>query len=354
MSAAMRRVLLAVLPVAALGAIPATSLASPRSHHRQSKHGQSHHRQSNHGHFHHHQNWFHNRSTSITGTVATPTTYTLSQLQAQPQTTFTVTSGHGSHIRTTTYSGVNVETLVDAAAPVLPATKNAFLSVTLDVSGGGRDVSLALGELDPSFGNHPAYLATAVNGHPLSAPALVIPGDTNPIRTIPDVRKIDVSVDTSAATAPPQPGGLLVTDGSRTRFLSAQQLASLPQQTLNVSFLTGTTPTNATEVGPTLDDVLRAAGVHENLSTSVAAVGDDDYIAAVTPAESWVGGKQLLISLNENGTALAEPRLVVDGDVKGGRYVSGVYDLVVGGNCLTWNRPLWGHRSKPHPVQAAS
>ena len=28
--------------------------------------------------------------------------------------------------------------------------------------------------------------------------------------------------------------------------------------------------------------------------------------------------------------ALAAPRLVTDGDIKGGRYVSGVYDLVAG------------------------
>jgi hypothetical protein len=199
--------------------------------------------------------------TSITGTVATPTSYTLSQLQAQPQTSFAVVSGPASHTHTTTYSGVNVETLVNTAAPVLPATKNAFLSVTLDVNGAGKHVTLALGELDPSFGNHPAYLATAVNGHPLPAPELIVPGDKNGARTIFNVRKINVSVDTSAATAPPQAGGLLVIAGSHTRFLSAQTLAALPQQTLNASFLTGTTPTNVTEVGPTLDDVLRAAGV---------------------------------------------------------------------------------------------
>jgi hypothetical protein len=42
------------------------------------------------------------------------------------------------------------------------------------------------------------------------------------------------------------------------------------------------------------------------------------------------GGRPLLISLIEDGTALAAPRLVTDGDVKGGRYVSGVYDLIVG------------------------
>jgi hypothetical protein len=50
----------------------------------------------------------------------------------------------------------------------------------------------------------------------------------------------------------------------------------------------------------------------------------------VTPAEAWAGGRPLLISLIEDGTALAAPRLVADGDIKGGRYVSGVYDLVVG------------------------
>ena len=77
-------------------------------------------------------------------------------------------------------------------------------------------------------------------------------------------------------------------------------------------------------------EVARCGARHPGLNTWVAAVGDDGYVATVTPAEALVGGKPLLISLIENGTALAEPRLVVDGDVKGGRYVSGVYDLVVG------------------------
>jgi hypothetical protein len=42
-------------------------------------------------------------------------------------------------------------------------------------------------------------------------------------------------------------------------------------------------------------------------------------------------GEQLLVSLNEDGVPQAQPRLVVSGDVKGGRYVSGVDNLVVGG-----------------------
>jgi hypothetical protein len=51
----------------------------------------------------------------------------------------------------------------------------------------------------------------------------------------------------------------------------------------------------------------------------------------VTPAEALVAGKHLLVSLNEHGLVQTQPRLVVGGDVKGGRYVSGVDNLVVGG-----------------------
>ena len=47
-------------------------------------------------------------------------------------------------------------------------------------------------------------------------------------------------------------------------------------------------------------------------------------------AEAWPGGRPLLISLTEDAIPLSAPRLVTDGDIKGGRYVSGVFDLVVG------------------------
>jgi len=62
----------------------------------------------------------------------------------------------------------------------------------------------------------------------------------------------------------------------------------------------------------------------------VAAVGDDNYVATVTPAEQFAGGRPLQLSLIENGAALPQPRLATDGDVKGGRYVSGMVDIYVG------------------------
>jgi len=95
-----------------------------------------------------------------------------------------------------------------------------------------------------------------------------------------------------------------------------------------------------TEVGPTLEQVLRAAHVWFDLNTWVVAVGSDGYVAVVTPAEAFVGGRPLQVSLNEDGQPLAQPRLVVDGDVKGGRYVSDVVDLVIE-RVLAAGAPWW-------------
>ena len=80
----------------------------------------------------------------------------------------------------------------------------------------------------------------------------------------------------------------------------------------------------------------RRASVHvrTDLNTWVAGVGSDSYVATVTPAEAWIGGPPLLVSLNEDGQALSQPRLIVDGDVKGGRYVSDMVDLAVGEGVL--------------------
>jgi hypothetical protein len=121
-----------------------------------------------------------------------------------------------------------------------------------------------------------------------------------------------------------------VTNGSRTTVLSASQLAALPAQTRTVTFLQGTSPQAHTEHGPTLAAVLLAARIPTNRDTWVAAAASDGYVATVTPGEAVYGGRPLLMSLVEDGMALTQPRLVVDGDVKGGRYVSGTTKLVVG------------------------
>jgi hypothetical protein len=264
---------------------------------------------------------------TVSGAVSSPADYTLSQLEALAATvTLLVPGGH------VTATGVSLDSLVNAAAPVLPAARNALLRVLVTTSGpSGRPVTFALGELDPGFGNHDALVVLSVNGRPLPAgPAPAVPRDRAPVRDLPVVRRIRVGVTNPAVTAPPSPGALVVEDGPWRTVLSAATLAALPAETKTVTFEAGTVTQTHTETGPTLAAVLRGVRIRAGLNTWVAAVGSDGYVATVTPAEAWVGGRALLISLPEDGIPLTAPRLITDGDVKGGRYVSGVDHLIVG------------------------
>ena len=182
--------------------------------------------------------------------MATPTTYSLSQPQVLPQTTFT--DNHSSWwggSRTDTDQGVAVETLVNAAQPTRPAAKNALLRVTIAISGAwGRSETFALGELDPSFGNHPAYLALQKDGRPLPAPELVVPGDINPAHSVTAVDRT-IAVQDPAPTTPPAAGAVTVEDGPHTTVLSSTQLAALPARTLDVTFQAGTQPSSMSRRG---------------------------------------------------------------------------------------------------------
>jgi hypothetical protein len=127
----------------------------------------------------------HQSTFSVGGAVATPATYSLAQLDALPQTTFTVNGRRWRGSRSHTDSGVSLEDLVNAAAPTEPSARNAWLRLAVTVSsrraGSG---TFALGELDSSFGNHPAYLTLLRDGHALRAPELVVPGDVNSAGTV--------------------------------------------------------------------------------------------------------------------------------------------------------------------------
>lgn len=154
------------------------------------------------------------------------------------------------------------------------------------------------------------------------APELVVAGDRNDARSLDDVNRVTVAVQRPAATTSTVTGALTIEEGSHTQVLTATELASLPQHTLDVTFEAGTATQQDVEVGPTLQAVLRAAHIRTDLKTWVAAVGSDGYVATVTPAEAWVGGRPLLISLSEDGTS---------------------HDLVVGQSQLPgW--PWWGDR----------
>jgi hypothetical protein len=70
---------------------------------------------------------------------------------------------------------------------------------------------------------------------------------------------------------------------------------------------------------------------NDQLSFAVLAVGADGYTAAVAYGDvsADFGNRGLLVALNEDGKALERPRLVVPGDVEGGRFGSDLLELKV-------------------------
>ena len=120
--------------------------------------------------------------------------------------------------------------------------------------------------------------------------------------------------------------------------LGIDQLEQLPQQTVTVTYQSGSGSQTHTYVGPLLSDVLNLARPdfdpavrNDKLRYSVTATGGDGYQAAVAWAEfdPDFAGKNILVAVTEDGTPMADgrPRLVVPGDLRGGRYVSGLVRL---------------------------
>jgi hypothetical protein len=151
----------------------------------------------------------------------------------------------------------------------------------------------------------------------------------------------------AAATAPPAAatmsvappaGAVALTGDVRTpTVLAKADLAGLPQQTVAVSFGTEKGPQQHSETGVALSALLPAdklattAKKNDMLSFAVVAVGVDGYSAAFGYGDvsADFGNRGLLVALTEDGKPLDRPRLVVPGDVKGGRYVSDLTELHV-------------------------
>lgn len=133
------------------------------------------------------------------------------------------------------------------------------------------------------------------------------------------------------------PGALrIVGDAENPDSMSPQELRTLPAQTQTVTFDTKNGPQRHTYVGPRLIDVLELSGVtgdstdeHAHLAAAVVVTGADGYTAAVAWGEisPVFAESPVLVAHTEDGEDLDRPRLVVPGDIKGGRHVSDLTEL---------------------------
>lgn len=125
---------------------------------------------------------------------------------------------------------------------------------------------------------------------------------------------------------------------SRIRRLCPVINSALPVQTQAVTFDSSKGAQSHTYDGAALSDILTAAVLtgdaeahNPDLTFAILATGSDGYQATVSFGELSpnFGATPILVAYTEDGQPLDAPRLVVPGDVKGGRYVSDLTDLEV-------------------------
>ncbi|HEY3613567.1 MAG TPA: molybdopterin-dependent oxidoreductase [Gaiellales bacterium] len=123
--------------------------------------------------------------------------------------------------------------------------------------------------------------------------------------------------------------------------LHVDDLRALPVQTADVTFKSGAGTETHHFTGALLTDVIGLAGPtfdpaikNDSLRFFVKGVGSDGYAAIVSWGEidPGFGAKNVLVAYDQDGTDLCATgaRLVVPGDIKGGRYVSNLVRLQVG------------------------
>lgn len=140
----------------------------------------------------------------------------------------------------------------------------------------------------------------------------------------------------SAASGSIEITGLVNTPGT----VTVEQLQTLPVQTAEVDFQSGKGDQHHTYTGVLLWDVLQQVGVatdenvkNDDLRFYAVVTANDGYQVVISLGEidPSFGNNPYLLAWDEDGAPLegdAGPlRLVVPGDVHGGRYVTGVVSI---------------------------
>jgi hypothetical protein len=157
------------------------------------------------------------------------------------------------------------------------------------------------------------------------------------------VAAITLAVTVGAASAWPPKGSFLI-DGKpeHPMLLSTEEIADLLATTnphvYTVTFQAGTAVETHTFTGYLLYDVLTFLGPkfdpavrNDKLRFYASATGSDGYQAIVAWGEfdPIFENKAVLLAFTQDGKSLAGggPRLVVPGDIRGGRYVSDVVSI---------------------------
>jgi DMSO/TMAO reductase YedYZ molybdopterin-dependent catalytic subunit len=283
---------------------------------------------------------------SVGGSVYSPTTLIVADLEARPAVTQAVTFATGSGPQTHTYTGTNLWGILGSAGIVTdPGVKNDVLNKYVLATGSdGYKVVFSLGELSPNFGNRPDLVAYAetIGGvtSPLGADGfarITAPGDVKGGRYVSNL--IDLTVRSSGSTQAATGGGVssaFSVSGAVTSAMSFDLagLQALPAivQTVGSHTYTGVSFWDllSATVGLDIDPGVK----NDVLGMYVVATGSDGYRALFSLGElsSAFGNQPDLIAFEVDGTSLGDngfARIVVPNDMRAGRWVSNLVSLEV-------------------------
>jgi hypothetical protein len=290
----------------------------------------------------------------ISGQVADPGIYNLPA--TTPVAVESVTYTAAGVPVSDTYTGTTLwNLLADAGGVTTTTAKNDILSKYVIATGSdGYQAVFSLGEIDPMFGNQPvlaAYADTAGQLGPNAADGLarmVVPGDIAGGRYVSDL--VSLKVGTLPEPGPAGNGGFspqatlsgAVADPT---IVTPETLSALNQSTTETAtYLAGSTSTTDTYTGVSLWTLIQDAGLLTNpaikndvLGFGVVATGSDGYRALISLGEidPMFGNQPDIVAYADTGKQLGPTgpdgalRLVVPGDIAGGRYVSNLVSLQV-------------------------
>lgn len=294
-------------------------------------------------------------SFTLTGQVGAPGSYDLGRLQSLPQTTETATYAAGGRPVTDTFTGPTLWGFLQSAGGITtdPAIKNDILRHYVVATGSdGYKAVISAGEIAPRFGNKPDLVAVSDSAGGLpgadGVARVVAFGDKAGGRYVANLADLEVG---SAPPVQPGTGGggggttsqFVVQGGvASVRAFDLAALQALTPHTQTVTYMAGAATVTDTYTGALLWDVLSRAGIvldnaikNDILRKVVTATGSDGYqvdfsLGELSPA---FGNEQVLVAYSDSGGQLAGSdgfaRLVVPGDVAGGRYVSNLASFVV-------------------------
>ncbi len=128
---------------------------------------------------------------ALSGGIKVPRTLALADLQALPAVTVEVTADAAQGQRKITYTGALLWPLLQAAAPV-DAPGRATQNQHVPMARGSDGYAVAFGEMDPHLEGKQVLIAYFMDGNPLPAPCLVVPGDSYGGRAVHDLAAIEV------------------------------------------------------------------------------------------------------------------------------------------------------------------